>query len=190
MSTRRPVMPSPAWGRAQVAAIAAAHAVCNGLVIADRVRTGGDAGLGRYDPAAVLVSAAVVACAGTAAALAAHARARVAPSATRARIAPGGAGWRGVAPARPWYVAFGPTVALVLPVVWGVAQDSRPADPFGHTVLMYSLPWGLGLAAAGWLRGRTAVAAGVIVAVSALMCAALVVGPDLIAYFSPPPVDD
>jgi hypothetical protein len=73
-------------------------------------------------------------------------------------------GWRRVIPVRPWYVALGTAVALLLPLASG--------DP---AVLLYSLPWGIGLAAAGWLCGRAAVTAAWTVAGSAVLYASFLV---------------
>jgi len=84
-------------------------------------------------------------------------------------------GWRRMMPTRPGYVALGMVVALVLPVLWGVAPAA----------LLYSLPWGAGLAAVGWLRGRAAAVAGVTVVVSAVVCGAFAVSMHLMAAESP-----
>jgi hypothetical protein len=114
-------------------------------------------------------AAAVVALAGTATAIAAYAAAR-----------------RRLRPAWPGGVALGPAVALLLPPVWDAAQESRAGIPLGRTALLYALPWALGLAAPGWLRGRAAVTAAATVAVSAVACAALVATIHPVAYLSVP----
>jgi hypothetical protein len=179
------VMSHPEWARsaAAVAAIVAAQVAGNGVVmVRDWFNTNGTSGLGQYRLASVITWAAVVALAGAAAAVAAAAVVWREPA----------DGWHGLAPARPGYVALGAAVALLLPLIWDAVQDGRGIIPLGHTALMYSLPWGAGLAAVGWLRGRAAVAAGVTVAVSAVLCVVFVVSAHLVAYYStpPPPIGD
>ena len=95
-------------------------------------------------------------------------------------------GWRRMMPARPGYVALGMVVALVLPMLWGVAHEGRP----GPAALLYSLPWGAGLAAVGWLRGRAAAVAGVTVVVSAVVCGAFAVSTHMMAYYARSPAGD
>ena len=99
-------------------------------------------------------------------------------------------GWRALVPARPGYVVLGAAVALLLSLAWSTVQADRDIIPVGHAALMYSLPWGAGLAAIGWLRGRTAAAAGLTVTLSALLCTLLVAGTHMLAHYSPPPTGD
>ena len=100
-------------------------------------------------------------------------------------------GWRSLVPARPAYVAAGLAVVVLLPRSWNAAAESGDITGLAAiATLTYSLPWGLGRAAVGWMRGRSAVAAGVTVTVSAILCAAFVVATHLLAYYATPPVGD
>jgi hypothetical protein len=173
----------PRWARsaALVAAIVAAQATGNGLImVRDWLNANATSDLGQYQLATVITWAGVVALAAAAATVTGVAVAWREPA----------AGWRGVVPARPGYVVLGAAVTLLLPLFWGAVQEGEDIIPLGHTVLMYSLPWGAGLAGIGWLRGRPAVAAGVTVAVSAVLCVLFVVGTHLVVFYSTPPVTD
>jgi hypothetical protein len=98
------------------------------------------------------------------------------------------AGWRGLVPVRPAYLVAGAAVIFLLPAVLHVVPESWKIFGFGQLVSWtFSVPWGLGIAATGWLRGRTAVAAVITVLASAVLCTAYLVGPDVIAYYFPPP---
>jgi hypothetical protein len=99
-------------------------------------------------------------------------------------------GWRGLVPARPGYVAAGAAVAVLLPLVGDLPPNSLFFNA-SHQIatLTYALPWGAGLATAGWLRGRPAVTAGVTVAVSAVLCIAIIVGTEIYTDYSTPPDD-
>lgn len=177
------MMAHPRWARsaAVVAAIVAAQAAGNGLVmVRDWLNTNASGGLGQYQLATVITWAGVVALATAAAAVAGVAVVWREPA----------DGWRSAVPARPGYLILGAAVALLLPLFWGVVQEDMDIIPRGHIVLMYSLPWGAGLAAIAWLRGRVAVAAGVTVSVSAVLCVLFVVSTHLVAYYSTPPVAD
>jgi hypothetical protein len=100
-------------------------------------------------------------------------------------------GWRSVVPARPWYVAAGAAVACLLPQVWNAAGDSGDITGLRNVAtLTYSLPWGSGIAAVGWVRGRSAAAAGVTVTVSALLFTVFMVATRMLAYYSTPPMGD
>ncbi len=99
-------------------------------------------------------------------------------------------GWRDMVPARPGYVIAGAAVVMFLPSV----RHLLPDNPWGwsFTYLMgwaFALPWGFGLAAAGWLRGRVALAAVVTVAASVALCTAYSVGTEVFNYLFPPPPD-
>jgi hypothetical protein len=138
------------WAPARPWIVAAGIVAGNGSAV---VRPWVDAsGLGRYELGLVVVSAALVALAGAAMAVTAAAEVWFEPS----------PGWRSIVPIRPGYVVLGVAVVLLLPLAWG-----------DGTALAYALPWGVGLAAAGWLCGRAAVAAGWSVTVSAVTCAVI-----------------
>jgi hypothetical protein len=179
------VMTRPRWARpaAVVAAIVSALAAGNGLATIHRWFTvNGLGGLDgeRHNLVTLHAYAAAVALAATAA--------TVAAAAVAWREWAGG--WRGLVPSRPGYVAAGAAVAVLLPVGW----NPPPGSLFFHAAhqiatLTYALPWAAGLAAAGWLRGRTAVTAGVTVAVSAVLCIAIIVGADLYTAYMTPPDD-
>jgi hypothetical protein len=151
-----------------VAVIVVAHVAGNGWAMA---RDWLNAGVtGGSNLAVVMSSAAVVVLAGAAAA-----------------VTGGGDVWRRVVPARPGYVVLGAAVALLVPLAWGDPEYSRDVIPLTRGAWMYSLPWGAGLAAIAWLRGRAAVVVGVTVAASAALFAGLVVGPEILDYFTRPP---
>jgi hypothetical protein len=166
------VMTRRRWARpaAVVAAVLATQAACAGLATIHRFFT--FMGLGGFDRerhnlVALHAYAAVVVIAATAAAVTAVALAWREPA----------NGWRGLVPARPWYVAAGLVVAVALPSLWDPPGGHTDLHGFAHMVAVpYALPWGLALAAVGWLRGRTARAAGLTVVVSAIACAVIAVG--------------
>ena len=85
-------------------------------------------------------------------------------------------GWRGLVPARPSSVAAGLAVAVALPMA--------------GTALTYALPWGAGLVVAGWMRGRSAAAAALTVAVAAVLCALFVLGVHVHEFLTTPPDGD
>ncbi|MFI5936328.1 hypothetical protein [Actinoplanes sp. NPDC051494] len=149
-----------------MAAIVLVHVACNGWVMA-RAWPASDAagGIGRSGLGLVIITVALVVAAGSTAAAAGWSE-------------PVG-GWGRLVPARPGFVALGAAVTLWVPLVWGSAGS--PA------VWMYALPWGIGIASAGWLRGRPAVVAGVTVIVSAVVCALFVA---TVWCSTPPPVTD
>ena len=150
--------------------IVAAHGAGHAVVVKEWVDLGGASGIARSSLVVVILSAALVALAGLA----------VVAIGEAVWVRPAGR-WRGIAPARPGYAGLGVAVAVLLPLVWAVP---------GPTALMFALPWGAGLAAAGWLRGRAAVATGVTVVVSAFLCAAFTVGAHVLAYCATPPGGD
>jgi len=99
--------------------------------------------------------------------------------------------WRCLVPARPIYVAVGVGVAVLLPRIWNAAGESGDLTGLRNiATLTYALPWGVGLAAAGWMRGRSATAAGVTVTVSAVLCTMFVVATHMLAYYPAQPVGD
>ncbi len=178
------VMARPRWGRpaAVVAAIVSALVAGNGLAAIHRWFTvNGLGGLDgeRHNLVTLHAYAAAVALAATAATVAAAAMV------WRQRAG----GWHALVPARPGYVAAGAAVAVLLPTVWDPPPGSFLSGSGQLATLTYALPWGAGLAAAGWLRGRAAAAAGVTVAVSAVLCIAITVGTEMYEYYSTPPGD-
>jgi hypothetical protein len=99
-------------------------------------------------------------------------------------------GWRCLLPARPGYVIAGAAVVIFLPAVRHLLPDNPWGWSFAYlTGWAFALPWGLGLASAGWVRGRVAFAAVVTVAASVALCTAYSIGPDVFYYFFPPPPD-
>jgi hypothetical protein len=78
-------------------------------------------------------------------------------------------GWAGLRPRRPGLVVAGVAVAAVLPVAVGVGGGDADLTALARSALTWSLPWGLGLASAGWLGPRTGRAAAGTVAASALL---------------------
>jgi hypothetical protein len=81
-------------------------------------------------------------------------------------------GWRSLRPKRSGYVLAGLAVMVVLPVALALGFRSTAVTMVGQFALTYSLPWGVGLAAAGWLGRPGRVAALIAVALSALLVAA------------------
>jgi hypothetical protein len=161
----------PSW--AAVVAVMFAQLAGNGVVIVHHgMHPSSD--IGRYHPGLVVIAAAVVVLIGLAATLTPDAPFRFAPA----------RGWRSLVPDRPGYVIFGVAVALLLPLVWGLGTD----NPVGPTAFIYSLIWGTGLAAVGWLQDRAAVLAGVSVLVSAVVCAVFAVSIHMPGY-NPPASD-
>jgi hypothetical protein len=152
-----------------VAAVISAQLAGNGCVMTS-TWLGAD-GIARYNLAAVVFSASVVVLAGLAVTVTPDAELPSEPS----------VGWRSLVPTRPAYVALGAAVALLLPLVWGTP---------GGTTLMYALPWGAGLAAAGWLRDRAALAVGVTVVASAVVCALFAVSSHVPVYYATVPSGD
>lgn len=172
------------WFRpaAVVAAILAAQVAGNGIrAIHNWFTFNGLGGLDgqRYHLVELHAYAGTVVLAGTAAAVAAVALAWREPA----------GGWRGLGPPRPGYVVAGVALAVLMPVAWD-PSGYPDSTGFAHIfTLTYALPWGAGLAAAGWLRGRAAVAAGVAVGVCAVACTAIAVGDYLHMIYSTPPGD-
>ena len=177
--TRRPVRRS-SWsvqvGSAVVAtAVVAAHVGCQGWVMTRHwLDADSPDGVGRYSVDVVVISVAVVVLAGIAAVFA-----------TEVWPAPA-AGWRSLLPARPGFAVLGVAVALFVLLGWGMDRDGSGILPVGFTAVMYALPWGFGLAAIGWLRGRAAVVAGVTVLLSAVVCAVFAVSIHILAYPTAP----
>jgi hypothetical protein len=151
---RRPDLRRPA---AAVAAVVAAQIAGIGLVaVRDWFQA---ADLARHNLATVVAFAAGVATAGTAAACGAVALLWHEP-------ARGWAAWR---PHRPALVAAGAVIAVLLPPAVGYAARDADLTSLGQYALTWSLPWGGGLAAAGWLRPRARLAATRAVAFSAFV---------------------
>jgi hypothetical protein len=86
------------------------------------------------------------------------------------------------------YLASAAVVMVLVPLELGWLMQDQDITTLGQFALTYSLPWGAGVAAMAWLRGRAAIAAGLTVAASAVLCIALVAGTHLVAYYSNPPV--
>jgi hypothetical protein len=80
-------------------------------------------------------------------------------------------GWRGLRPQRPAYVVIGVAVAVALPPVLAARWNDFGPTMLGQTALTWSLPWGAGLALAGWLDRRARIAASVTVIASILVVA-------------------
>lgn len=145
----------PRWARpaAVVAVILAAQAGGYGVVaVRDWFNQAGSGGGMRQSHLALVVGfAAVVALSGTLAGCVGAAVLWREPS----------DGWRGVRPARPAYVIGGVVVAVLVPLVIGAVFNIRTVTLIGQMALTYSLPWGGGVALAGWLgrRGRIAACA-------------------------------
>jgi len=145
---------------AVVAAILAAQVTGHGVVaVRDWFNANGASGMGQNNLATVVTFAAAVALSATVAAVTATAMVWREPA----------DGWRGLIPARLGYVIAGAGVAVVLPLLLGLSLHNNDITLLGQTALTYSLPWGIGLTAAGWLRGQAATAARVTVALSAAM---------------------
>lgn len=178
------IMTRPRWARpaAVVAAIVAVSIAGNGLVaIREWFSIFGLGGLTKPDLVALHAYAVAVPLAATAAAVVAAALVWREPA----------AGWRGVLPSRPGYVVAGAAVVVLMPVMWDIARASFDVIGFPHVAsLTYTLPWGAGLAAAGWLHGRAGRAAVVTVAVSVAVCLAYIAATYLHGYLFPPPPGD
>ena len=57
-------------------------------------------------------------------------------------------------PARPVLVVAGLAVAVSVPLGWAALTGWWAVTGLGQVALSYSLPWGAGLAVAGWLEPR------------------------------------
>ena len=167
------------WARAAalLAAVVAAQTAGFGLIAVRAwfgVTTFGGSGSLTATP---ITYAAAVAMAATAAAVAGAAMVWREPA----------GGWRGLVPARPLYVAAGAAVVALLPRIWNAELHTGDITGLDEiSTLTYSLPWGVGLFAAGWLRGRSAVAAGATVTVAAVLCASFVAAVHLLGYATYP----
>ncbi|WP_433720945.1 hypothetical protein ACQP2Y_37385 [Actinoplanes sp. CA-051413] len=96
-------------------------------------------------------------------------------------------GWRSLVPARPMLVAAGVAVLGLLPQLWNAADETGDITGLAQiATLTYSLPWGVGLVVAGWIRGRSAVA----VTVSTLLFAMFMVATNMLGYYSTYPLGD
>lgn len=169
------------WSRpaAVVAAIVGFQVAARALIMTSTwVHYHGTTGITPGQLARVLPYAALVAVAPMAATVAALAVVWREPS-----------GWRSVLPARPGYVGLGAVVVLLLPVVWSAAHDNR-VTVSSHLIWMYALPWGLGVAAMGWLRGRAATAAATAVLACVALYAVVALGDHALALLTPPPESD
>ncbi|MFI5492181.1 hypothetical protein [Actinoplanes sp. NPDC051859] len=166
------------WSRpaAVVAAILGFQVSVRALVMARSwFHVHGTTGVAPDQLAAVVTYAALVAVLATAATVAALAVVWRAPG-----------GWSSAVPSRPGLAAMGVAVGLLLPVVWSAAHDNRITVSAGM-IAMYALPWGAGVAAMGWLRGRTAIAAGATVVACLILYAVIVLGDHALTYLTPPP---
>ena len=102
-----------------------------------------------------------------------------------------GFGGSGSLTATPITYAAAVAVVGVLPQVWNAAAESGDISGLAQiATLTYSLPWGVGLAVVGWMRGRSAVAAGVTVVVSVLLCTMFVVATHMLHLYSTYPIGD
>lgn len=175
----RPRLARPA---AVVAAIVAVQIAGNGWVaIREWFSIFGLGGLAKHHLVALHTYAVAVPLAATAAAVVAAALVWREPA----------AGWRGTLPSQPGYVVAGAAVVVLVPLMWDVARVSLDIIGFRHVAsLTYTLPWGVGLATAGWLPRRAARAAVLTVAVSAAACLAYIAATYLHGYLFPPPPGD
>jgi hypothetical protein len=99
--------------------------------------------------------------------------------------------WRSLVPARPVYVAAGVAVMVFLPQTWNAAGESGDITGLRNiATLTYALPWGVGLAAVGFMRGRSATVAGVTVAVFAVLCAVFGVAAQMFGGYATLPASD
>jgi hypothetical protein len=152
---------------AAVAAIVAAQLVGIGVVaVRDWFNVNGAAGMAQNNLATVVTFAAAVAVAGAIGVTAAVCLLWREPQ----------RGWRGLVPARWTPVLAGAALAGALPPLLGMAIGDVDITTLGQFALTYSLPWGAGLAAIGWLRHGTAVAAASAVVGSALVAVVAVLG--------------
>jgi hypothetical protein len=161
----RPRLARPA---AVVAAIVAAQVAGNGVVaVRDWFNVNGVHGVAQGNLATVVTYAAAVAVAATVAACVGLAVLWQEPV----------EGWRGVRPTRPVFVVAGVFVAVLLPAAIATAWHDTDLTTLGQLALTYSLPWGGGLAAVGWLNRRAATAAFLTVAGSVIVTAVVFLGP-------------
>ena len=178
------VMMRQRWARgaSAVAAIVAAQIAGNGLIaIREWFFLSGLGGMRQHTIAALVTYAAVVALAATAGGVVAAAVAWREPA----------GGWRSLVPARPGYVAAGVAVVVLLPLMGDAMREGRDVTGWRYLgTLTYALPWGIGLAAAGWLRGRGADTVRVSVVVSAFVCTALIAAAHVITFYMMPPPGD
>ncbi|AGL15903.1 hypothetical protein [Actinoplanes sp. N902-109] len=169
------------WSRAAavVALIAGVQLAGNGVLAAREAANRHNIVPVAHDTfATVVLLAALMAVAATASTMAAAAVVR--PEPVRS--------WRGLLPSRPFYAVAGAAVVILLPLLFG-ATVATPIGTLVQLGLAYSLPWGAGVAAIGWLRGRPAGTAAVSVAVSVVLCTGMVLGPSLRAGADLPYVD-
>ncbi|MEV4639507.1 hypothetical protein AB0J80_19350 [Actinoplanes sp. NPDC049548] len=156
----------PRWGRpaAVVSALLAAQICGHGIVaVRDWFNTAGASGGMRQSQLALVVGfAAVVAvCAAVATCVSTAVLWREPVS-----------GWRSLRPKRPGYVVAGLVVVVGLPIALALGFGYTAVTMVGQFALTYSLPWGAGLAAAGWLGRRERVAVVATVGLTAVLVAA------------------
>ena len=156
----------PQWGRptAVVAAVLAAQVCGHGIVaVRDWFNTAGAGGGMRQSELALVVGlAAVVAvCAAVAGCVSAAVVWREPAN-----------GWRSLRPRRPGYLSVGLVVMVGLPLALAFGFRFTAVTRVGQFALTYSLPWGVGLVAAGWLGRRGRIAALTAVGMSVLLVAA------------------
>lgn len=156
----------PRWGRpaAVVAAVLSAQVCGHGIVaVRDWFNTAGASGGMRQSELALVVGfAAVVAVCAAVAGCVSTAVVWREPA----------DGWRGLRPTRPAYSLVGLVVMVGLPVTLAFGFGTTAMTMVGQFALTYSLPWGAGLVAAGWLGRRGRIAALTAVALSVLLVAA------------------
>lgn len=87
------------------------------------------------------------------------------------------ADWTALRPATPRYVLAALVVLLALPPALSAVFDDLDITSLGQYALSYSMPWGAGLASAGWLDRRTGTAAIGAVGASAVFTAVAVAIP-------------
>ncbi|RAK42927.1 hypothetical protein B0I29_10157 [Actinoplanes lutulentus] len=149
----------PHHGRraAVVAAVCASQLVGGGVAASrDWFNIGGATGLPTRHLAVVLPLTAVLIVAMT-----------VACCAAVSLLMPAVAGSR---PRWGWLIT-GATIAVLAPILWVGVVDSWQVTALGQAALTWSLPWGLAIAAAGWLADGPRRAAAAAVAASTLVTA-------------------
>ncbi|MDG4825650.1 hypothetical protein O7635_27710 [Asanoa sp. WMMD1127] len=148
----------PGWARpaAVVAAIVGAQVAGFGVVaVRDWFNVNGAWSMGQHNLATVVTFAAGVAVCGAVATCVAVGVVWREPD-----------DWR---PGRPAQVGLGAVVAVGLPLELGLAFGDPDITSLGQYALTYSLPWGVALAATGWLDRTAALAARATVAGSAVL---------------------
>ncbi len=134
---------------AVVAAVVGAQIAGHGIVVVrDWFNAWGAGGMATHNLATVVTLAAAVAVCGAVATCVGVGVAWREP-----------ADWAALRPATPRYVVAGLVVLLALPPALSAVFDDVDMTSLGQYALSHSIPWGAGLASAGWLDRRTGSAA-------------------------------